>query len=328
MLVCEGTSRNIEMASLKSRSTGKAFHTVRERLVSKRHKEYVRRLVQPPNALPKDTMGIVIFSAAPFALVQAFADSTWGKELLQRLKDEKPKLQRMAADVERQRAAAKKSLPYYGLSRPTWLGPIAVTVPEYLDGELPGDYGWDPLGLGKSTEQLDRYVELEILHARWAMLGALGALVPEVLQAVGASDFPEPRWWNVGAFKLQSGEDLNYFGIDGLRVAGGQGIATIAACQVLLMFGPEYARACGIEALEPLGIYLPGDKNYPGGWIFDPLQLSKDPKSFESMKVREIKNGRLAMIAWLGFFAQAAVTQKGPVENLSDALHMDFAVKW
>jgi light-harvesting complex II chlorophyll a/b binding protein 7 len=30
------------------------------------------------------------------------------------------------------------------------------------------------------------------------------------------------------------------------------------------MFGPEYARACGIEALEPLGIYLPGDKNYPG----------------------------------------------------------------
>ena len=34
--------------------------------------------------------------------------------------------------------------------------------------------------------------------------------------------------------------------------------------QVLLMFGPEYARACGIDALEPLGIYLPGDKNYPG----------------------------------------------------------------
>ena len=30
------------------------------------------------------------------------------------------------------------------------------------------------------------------------------------------------------------------------------------------MFGPEYARSCGIEALEPLGVYLPGDKNYPG----------------------------------------------------------------
>lgn len=30
------------------------------------------------------------------------------------------------------------------------------------------------------------------------------------------------------------------------------------------MFGPEYARACGIAALEPLGVFLPGDKNYPG----------------------------------------------------------------
>ena len=38
----------------------------------------------------------------------------------------------------------------------------------------------------------------------------------------------------------------------------------LADVQVLLMFGPEYARACGIEALEPLGLYLPGDKNYPG----------------------------------------------------------------
>lgn len=30
------------------------------------------------------------------------------------------------------------------------------------------------------------------------------------------------------------------------------------------MLGPEYARACGIAALEPLGVFLPGDKNYPG----------------------------------------------------------------
>ncbi len=37
--------------------------------------------------------------------------------------------------------------------------------------------------------------------------------------------------------------------------------------QVLLMFGPEYARSCGIAALEPLGIYLPGDKNYPGAHL-------------------------------------------------------------
>ena len=109
-------------------------------------------------------------------------------------------------------------------------------------------------------------------------------------------------------------------GVAGLRVAGGQGIVIIAVCQVLLMFGPEYARSCGIVALEPLGVFLPGTRDYPGGWPFDPLGLAGDAERYEDMRVREIKNGRLAMVAWAGFFAQGAATQEGPVQNLEDAL--------
>ena len=119
---------------------------------------------------------------------------------------------------------------------------------------------------------------------------------------------------------ILQGDTLDYLGIPGFRIAGGQGIIVIAICQVLLMVGPEYARYCGIEALEPLGIYLPGDINYPGGALFDPLGLSKDPVAFEELKVKEIKNGRLAMVAWIGFYAQAAVTGKGPVQNLIEHL--------
>lgn len=66
------------------------------------------------------------------------------------------------------------------------------------------------------------------------MLGALGALIPEVLQYFSALDFAEPVWWKVGYAKLQ-GEDIDYFGIPGLHIAGGQGILIIAFCQAILM---------------------------------------------------------------------------------------------
>lgn len=218
---------------------------------------------------------------------------------------------RFKGEWKRERSA------WYGEDRPRWLGPIPYDYPTYLTGELPGDYGFDIVGLSKDPEALQRYFNFEVLHARWAMLGALGALIPEVLDMVGAFHFVEPVWWRVGYSKLK-GDTLDYLGIPGFHFAGSQGVIIIAICQVLLMVGPEYARYCGIEALEPLGIYLPGDINYPGGVLFDPLNLSKDPVAFEELKIKEIKNGRLAMVAWLGFYLQAALTGKGPIQNLLD----------
>ena len=185
-------------------------------------------------------------------------------------------------------------------------------VPAYLKGEYPGDYGCDILSLCKDPSKFATLRAQELLNGRWAMLGVTGCLVPELINPTGTEGF-EPIWFKTGA-QIFSESGIDYLGVPGFINA--HSIIAVAVVQVLLMGGAELARANAggnVEGQDPL---------YPGGKAFDPLGFSSDSESFAELKVKEIKNGRLAMVAMAGLFAQGAVTGVSPLQNLHDFLKL------
>jgi hypothetical protein len=176
----------------------------------------------------------------------------------------------------------------------------------HLDGSLPGDFGFDPLGLGKDVQNLKWYRQAELQHARWSMLAVFGILVQTIVK-------PDVNFMDAG--KTAAEGSYASFG-------------TLLVVQLILMGWAEGRRWQDIRkpgaTSEPSGNFLglegplggKGDVGYPGG-AFDPAGFSKTSEAqLDDLKLKEIKNGRLAMLAYVGISCAYVSTGKGPIEAL------------
>ncbi|KAL3382495.1 hypothetical protein AABB24_002159 [Solanum stoloniferum] len=177
--------------------------------------------------------------------------------------------------------------------------------PEWLDGSLPGDFGFDPLGLGKDPAFLKWYREAELIHGRWAMAAVLGIFVGQAWSGI--------PWFEAGA--------------DPGAIAPFS-FGTLLGTQLLLMGWVESKwwvdffdnDSQSIDWATPWSktaenfANFTGEQGYPGGKFFDPLALAgtlnngvyvPDTEKLERLKLAEIKHARLAMLAMLIFYFEA-----------------------
>ncbi|KAJ4981655.1 hypothetical protein NE237_032492 [Protea cynaroides] len=210
-----------------------------------------------------------------------------------------------------------------GADRPLWFA--SKQSLSYLDGSLPGDFGFDPLGLS-DPEGTGGFIEPnwlaygEVINGRFAMLGAAGAIAPEILGKLGL--IPEETalpWFQTGV--IPPAGTYSYWADP----------YTLFVMEMAFMGFAEHRRfqdwakpgSMGKQYFLGLEKFLggSGEPAYPGGPFFNPLGLgTKDEKSMKELKLKEIKNGRLAMLAVLGYFIQGLVTGVGPYQNLLDHL--------
>ena len=141
-----------------------------------------------------------------------------------------------------------------------------------------------------------------MLHNRWAMLGTIRCPTRELLQKSTAIDYGARNgvWFMAGAMIFQCG-GLNYMGAPVLVPA--QSIHAALACQVVVM------GAIGAYSVNR-GPFGGRDLNlgYPGGKRFDPVGLADDHNVAAQLKVKEIRNDRLALLSVFGYHVQVAVT--------------------
>lgn len=210
-----------------------------------------------------------------------------------------------------------------------------TTRPEWLDGSLPGDRGFDPLGLAKPAEYLQIDVDELDQNAAKNKPGEIIGQFSGRREKVSATESLQPydevfgldrfrecelihgRWAmlaTLGCIVAESATGVSWIEagkveLDGAKYFGFDlpfSITQISWFEAFAVGGAEIYRNTELN---------PTKRCYPGG-VFDPLNLAEGEKG-EKLKEAEIKHGRLAMISFLGYGVQAVTFNEGALGSLA-----------
>jgi len=146
-----------------------------------------------------------------------------------------------------------------------------------------GRYEFDPLGFSSEYTYLVPYFrEAELKHGRIAMLAWVGMVAPDFVRISG-----ERYSFEAVPLSIQAHEAFSS--------------ATGVNFQILFWIGiVEFC--CAKKVFEWNSLEVAGDYGLTG-------LFSKDEEGQKRMRLAELKNGRLAMLAFSGAVTQAALTQ-------------------
>jgi len=181
-----------------------------------------------------------------------------------------------------------------------WRSDINI-YPEW--GEFPTSERTSPL-TSLTYDEYKNNISAEIIHGRFAMLGVTGAWAQENL--VGTP------WFMAGEECTFDKCTISYLN-NSFSPSYEGALLGIIFLEIVLMGGAEGFRTGLLE--NPFDDVVAGSV-FPGG-RFDPLNFSegKDANFFgedlDTLKIKELKHCRLAMLAWLGILAQSVSTNPG-----------------
>lgn len=182
--------------------------------------------------------------------------------------------------------------------------------PPGCDGSLPGDFGFDPLGLSSIDPK------------------SLPQIIPEAATMAASEPLPTMYWMREA--ELKHGRLCMMAIVGCITVDAGwhfpgakyEGLSSVVAHDAMVTSGNMGALFSIIGIIEVIsGTAIAqaqaGSDREPGDFALDPLKFCETPETKARMKLAEITHARLAMLAFSGLITQAvAVSPQFPYMGL------------